>query len=72
MQVFVFRSRRDTSVLGFTTRRGGGNLPAEFAIWEPVERLSLLPGIPVAGAAVGSETILADIQRDGFCVTRSI
>jgi hypothetical protein len=31
MQVFIFSSQIDTSVVGFTTRRGGGNLPVVYA-----------------------------------------
>lgn len=66
MQVFIFRSKINPGMVGFTTRRGGGNLPAEYAPWEPLDRVSMLPGAPVAGVSGGSDAVLAGIQRDGF------
>ena len=70
MQVFVFRSQIDTSVVGFTTRRGGGNLPAAHAPWGLIERVAMLPGAPIVGVSGGSDAVLAGIQRDGFFLSR--
>jgi hypothetical protein len=66
MQVFIFRSQIDTSVIAFTTRRGGGNLPAAYAPWELLERVAMLSGAPIAGVSGGSDSVLAGIQRNGF------
>ena len=71
MQVFVFRSQTDTSVVGYTTRRGGGNLSAEFAPWLLLERVSMLPGMPVAGVRGGADVVIEAIRRDGFFLARS-
>jgi hypothetical protein len=71
MQVFVFRSQIDARVVGFTTRRGAGNLPAEFAPWLLLERVSMLPGMPVAGVRGGSDEVIEAIRRDGFFLARS-
>jgi hypothetical protein len=71
MQVFVFRSRKDDFIVGFTTRRGGGNLPEEFAPWALLNKMAMMPNTDVAGVSVGSDAILAGIQQDGFVVARS-
>lgn len=70
MQVFIFCSQIDTSVVGFTTRRGGGNLPVAYAPWELLDRVAMLPGAPIVGVSGGSDPVLAGIQRDGFFLSR--
>jgi len=71
MQVFIFHSKIDTSMVGFSRRRSGGNLPAAYAPWELIDRVAMLPGAPVAGVSGGSDAVLAGIQRDGFFLSRS-
>jgi len=58
-------------MVGYTTRRGGGNLPTAYAPWELIERVAMLPGASVIGSSGGSDEVLAGIQRDGFFLTGS-
>jgi hypothetical protein len=71
MHVFVFQSQRKNSTkVGFTTRRTGANLPAEFGPWSMVSQAALHAGDPVAGVPGGAETVLTGIQRDGFFISQ--
>jgi hypothetical protein len=70
MQVFIFRSQIDTSVVGFTRRRGGGNLPVVYAPWELVDRVAMLPGAPIVGVSGGSNAVLAGIERNGWFLSK--
>jgi hypothetical protein len=70
MQVFIFRSQIDTGVVGFTTRRGGGNLPVVYAPWELIDRVAMLPGAPIVGVSGGSDAVLAGIERNGWFLSK--
>jgi hypothetical protein len=70
MHVFTFRSRTYPGITGFTTWRGGANLPEEFQPWVYVGQGAMHPGDPVTGVYRGADTVLAGIDRDGFYVAR--
>lgn len=70
MQVFVFQSEKDKDIVGFSDDPAGGNLPAEFAPWQPIGNIALQVGGGVAGIGA-ADAVMASIERDGFLVARS-
>jgi hypothetical protein len=70
MQVLVFQSERNRAVTAFTGRRGGGNLPAEFAPWKLVSGGEIRTGANVGGVARGVDAIQNGIARDGCFLAR--
>ena len=71
MHVFTFRSETYPDITGFTTRRGGTNLPEDFGPWLLAGQGALHAGDPVTGVYRGADTVLAGIARDGFYLARA-
>jgi hypothetical protein len=67
MHIYMFASRHDASVFGFTDNPTGSNLPAEFAPWHALG-IQVMSG---AGSANGAEMILAAIRVSGYYLART-
>jgi hypothetical protein len=64
--IYMFASRRDGRVYGFTNSPKGSNLPVEFAPWQPL-------GAQVMSGAGGAESVTeveAAISAKGHYVAR--
>jgi hypothetical protein len=70
MHVFTFRSRTFPGVTAFTTWRTGSNLPEELRPWALVGQSAMHFGDPVTGVYRGADTVLEEIDRNGFYVAR--
>jgi hypothetical protein len=71
MQVFIFRSEKDTDVVGFTAQRDGRNLPVEYAPWKSLGGNAIQTGDNLAGVTSGADNVREAIRRDGFYLGRS-
>jgi hypothetical protein len=66
MQVFVFNSRVDPDLLGFSQDATGRNLPLEYSPWEPAtEGGAVLLGDD-ADHISDANVVLNAVRRDGF------
>lgn len=62
MHIFVFNSLKDADVIGCSHDATGGNLPVEYAPWEPAGA----GGAVLIGGDVGP--VAEAIRRDGFFI----
>ena len=69
MLVFVFQSRKDTTITCYTARPDGANLPANLAPWRKLGAEDQQPGGHIAGVPHGADTVLAVIKAEGLLVT---
>jgi hypothetical protein len=67
MQVFIFRSEKDSNIVGFTAQRDGGNLPAEFAPWTAQGNSAIQSG--AASSSGGADAVQQGIKYDGYFLT---
>jgi hypothetical protein len=69
VQVYLFISKRDLSVLAFTSHPTGANLPPDFAPWAPLgSRPMSADGVSGIG---GSDVIGTAIEANGYYVARA-
>jgi hypothetical protein len=69
MQVYLFISNRDLSVLAFTSDQTGANLPPDFAPWKPLGGRSMsADGVSGIG---NSHVIGTTLEADGYYVARA-
>ena len=71
MHVFIFRSCRDHSIAGFTTKRSDKNLPARFGPWEPLGDSAIHTGDPIPGLPGGANAVMNGIDQEGFYAART-
>ena len=71
MQTFTFKSEADHTVVGFTSHRDGGNLPAEFAPWKLMAEEVMQPGGHIAGVNGGTTAVLAGLNREGYFLSHA-
>jgi hypothetical protein len=62
MYIFIFNSRQDSGVVGFTPDVTGGNLPPEYAPWEPAKE----GGAALIGKDIGP--FGQGLSRDGYYI----
>jgi hypothetical protein len=69
MQVYLFISKRDSSVLAFTSDWVGANLPPNFAPWTPLgSRPMSVDGV---SGIDNSQVIGTMLEADGYYVARA-
>jgi hypothetical protein len=68
MHIFVFYSRLDPDVLGFTQHASGQNLPPEYRPWEPAAAGGAVLLGDDAAHVSDAHIVLEGIRRDGFFI----
>ncbi len=70
MQIFIFRSKKDATVHGFTRDKTGANLPPEYGPWEPLGGKAIPAGSALAGIG-NADAVLIAMEAEGFYLARS-
>lgn len=73
MQAFIFVSQKDLTLLAYSSKKDGSNLPPEWGPWthaNPANPASAItPGGSLAGVGA-ADPVIADLERQGFHLTR--